>query len=169
MNFKPTLRASYRQLKSKNVGSGLDAVASYMETVSLPVSIGALTSARMSHIGSPPSAHKVSARRLPTVRKQVLAIRMLERLDLERAVPRIKREILGSLVSPVETPVLSALGQPEPSTDTWTVRDPRYSEAQIVEAHMAWLDERPEIVRAGMAKLRGRIDSVGRLESEAGS
>lgn len=103
---------------------------------------------------------------------QVLRIvtqRILNRLNLEYEVPEIDREILGSIISPLEAPVLSALGQPGPSTEMWTVRDAKYSQAQIVQAHISWLDARPEIVRAGMAKYRGRIESLGLLEGDASS
>jgi hypothetical protein len=73
------------------------------------------------------------------------------------------REPLGKYQTPLEQPVIDALGLAcDPSRD-WIINGRRVSSAHVIKRHLNWYRRRPDVVHAGLTAHAERIAAFGLL------
>jgi hypothetical protein len=73
------------------------------------------------------------------------------------------REPLGLFRTPLEQPVIDALGlATEPSVD-WIIKGKPVSTDDVVRCHLNWYRQRPDVVQAGLSEHADRIAEFGLL------
>lgn len=71
------------------------------------------------------------------------------------------RVMLGGIRTPLQAPVLAALGLPDPAREHWLVDGIPVPVADVVTAQLAWYAGHPQFVAAGLTRHADRIAQLG--------
>jgi hypothetical protein len=71
------------------------------------------------------------------------------------------REPLRQFQTPIEQPIIDALGLGCAAVADWIINGERVSAADVARAHLEWYRARPDLVRAGLAEHAERIAAFG--------
>jgi hypothetical protein len=72
-------------------------------------------------------------------------------------------EPLGVFRTPLEQPVIDALGLTSEPTADWIIKGKRVSTADVIRLHLDWYRRRPDVVQAGLSEHADRIAAFGLL------
>lgn len=73
------------------------------------------------------------------------------------------REPLGVFRTPLEQPVVDALGLTCDATVDWTIKGKRVSMATLLRRHLEWYLDHPDVVRVGLKEHAAKIAALGLL------
>jgi hypothetical protein len=81
-------------------------------------------------------------------------------LGLPQQPFRLLPEVLGNIRMPIEQPALRALGIEAQARPSWFVRGAEHSLAAVLELHLGFYRERPEVLEAGLSEHAERMQAL---------
>lgn len=92
---------------------------------------------------------------------RTVAEAVLHRLGLARPVADPGRVLLSATLAPVRASALAALGLMGEARDGWLHQGRALNEAEVGQAQLAWYNDHPAIVAAGLHRHRETIEALG--------
>lgn len=90
-----------------------------------------------------------------------MAQRILERLAIPGTVGDPGRELLRSVITPIEAETLDALGLAGEPRRHWQIDGRDVSPAQVAATHTRWLQQHPEALALAVEVARNRLQQIG--------